>query len=96
MATITGNVIVFGLDLPVLEFLLILNVIMLVYVIISMLEIRSLIKMRKDLEDMIQKSKTSKRKEEIFQPKAFHNEVEEVKYPKPNKGTEEVYSKENL
>jgi hypothetical protein len=42
--------IVFGMDLPVLEFLLILNVIMLFYVIISMFEIRSLVKLRKDLE----------------------------------------------
>ena len=95
MASITGDVIVFGLDLPVLEFLLILNVIMLVYVIISMLEIRSLIKMRKDLEEMIRKSNPGKRKE-IFQPKPFHSGVEEVNYPKPSKSTEEVYSKENL
>lgn len=42
--------IVFGMDLPVLEFLTILNVIMLFYVIISMFEIRSLVKLRKDLE----------------------------------------------
>jgi len=42
--------IVFGIDIPVLEFLLILNIIMLFYVVISMFEIRDLIKLRKDLE----------------------------------------------
>ncbi len=62
---ITGNVIVFGLDLPILEFLLILNIIMLIYVIISMLEIRSLIKLRKDLEEMIKRSKTPEKIEYI-------------------------------
>jgi len=46
--------IVFGVDIPVLEFLLILNIIMLFYVIISMFEIRSLVKLRKDLEELLE------------------------------------------
>ena len=45
--------IVFGIDFPVFEFLLILNVIMLIYIVISMFEIRSLIKLRKVLEQLI-------------------------------------------
>ena len=51
--------IVFGMDLPVLEFLLILNVIMLFYVIISMFEIRSLVKLRKDLELVLEDFKVT-------------------------------------
>jgi len=51
--SITGYVIVFGIEFPILEFLLIINIIMLFYVIISMFELRSLIKLRKDLELLI-------------------------------------------
>ncbi len=51
--------IVFGMELPVLEFLLILNVIMLFYVIISMFEIRSLVKLRKDLELILEDFKVT-------------------------------------
>jgi len=47
--------IVFGIEIPVFEFLLILNIIMLVYIVISMFEIRSLIQLRKDLEELIGK-----------------------------------------
>jgi len=47
--------IVFGMEIPVFEFLLILNIIMLVYIVISMFEIRSLIQLRKDLEELIGK-----------------------------------------
>jgi hypothetical protein len=54
---ITGNIIVFGVDFPVLEFLLILNVIMLFYIVISMFELRSIIKLRKDLELIIKEVK---------------------------------------
>ena len=51
-------VIVFGFEIPVLEFLLILNIIMLFYVIISMFEIRSLVKLRKELEILLGKKPT--------------------------------------
>lgn len=52
-------VIVFGVEFPVLEFLLILNIIMLIYVVISMFEIRSLIKLRNDLELLIKGAKST-------------------------------------
>ena len=57
--SITGNAIVFGVDFPILEILLILNFVMFFYVIIIMFEIKSLIKLRKDLEEIIHKPKTS-------------------------------------
>jgi len=70
MVSITGNIIVFGVEFPVLEFLLILNIIMLFYVVISIFELRNLVKMRKDLEliveevkELIQKSKPSEKAE---------------------------------
>ena len=49
--------VVLGLEIPVLEFLLILNVIMLFYVVISMFEIRNLVKLKKDLEILIEEIK---------------------------------------
>jgi len=54
--------IVLGFEIPVLEFLLIINVIMLFYVIINMFEIRSLVKLRKDLELLIEETKNITRK----------------------------------
>ena len=57
MVSGTGHIIVFGVEFPVLEFLLILNIIMLIYVVISMFEIRNLIKLRKDLEMLIKGAK---------------------------------------
>ena len=69
--------VVFGIDIPVLEFLLFLNIIMLFYVIISMFEIRSLVKFRKELELLLEKfkigglptqTKTSLAKNEIEKP----------------------------
>ncbi|OGI12634.1 hypothetical protein A3K64_03455 [Candidatus Micrarchaeota archaeon RBG_16_36_9] len=57
--------IVFGLDIPVLEFLLILNIIMLFYIIISMFEIRSLVKLRKELEILVKKPTEPNRSNEI-------------------------------
>jgi len=56
-------VIVFGVEFPVLEFLLILNIIMLIYIVISMFEIRSLIKLRKDLELLVREKKPEQKKE---------------------------------
>jgi hypothetical protein len=53
----TGYILVFGVEFPVLEFLLILNVIMLFYVVINMFELRSLIKLRKDMELIIEEVK---------------------------------------
>ena len=48
-------VLVFGMDFPLFEFLLVLNVMMLVYIVVSMFEIRSLIQLRRDLEQLIGK-----------------------------------------
>ncbi len=56
-------VIVFGVEFPVLEFLLILNILMLIYIVISMFEIRSLIKIRKDLELLIKGTKPTYKQE---------------------------------
>ena len=41
---------IFGIDIPVLEFLFILNIFMLFYIVISMFELRGLIKLKKDLD----------------------------------------------
>jgi len=74
---ITGNIIVFGVEFPVLEFLLILNIIMLFYIVISMFELRSLIKLRKDLELLIrggkplEKPKVENKKEEVTKKETF-------------------------
>jgi len=59
VASSVGYVIVFGMEFPVLEFLLILNIIMLFYIVISMFELRSLIKLRKDLELLIKGTKVT-------------------------------------
>lgn len=57
-------VLVFGIDFPLFEFLLILNVIMLVYIVISMFEIRSLIQLRREFEEFI--GKKEKKREPLF------------------------------
>jgi hypothetical protein len=41
---------IFGIEIPVLEFLFILNIFMLFYIVISMFELRGLIKLKKDLD----------------------------------------------
>jgi len=67
--------IVFGIEFPVLEFLLILNIIMLFYIVISMFELRNLIKLRKDLELLVRgkkpkiEKKEETQKQDIFQQK---------------------------
>lgn len=48
---------VLGFDIPILEFLLVLNVMMLIYIIISMFEIRNLIKLNKSLQSLMKESK---------------------------------------
>lgn len=58
-------VLVFGMDFPLFEFLLVLNIMMLVYIVVSMFEIRSLIQLRRDLEQLIGKPK---KKEESSKP----------------------------
>ncbi|NIM47349.1 MAG: hypothetical protein GTN40_04315 [Candidatus Aenigmarchaeota archaeon] len=62
-------VIVFGVEFPVLEFLVILNIIMLIYIVISMFEIRSLIKLRKDLELLIKGGKPTHKPEITYKSK---------------------------
>ena len=74
-------VLVFGIDFPLFEFLLILNIIMLAYIVISMFEIRSLIQLRKDFEEFI--GKKEKKREPLF-PKPEVKQVnreEELKKP---------------
>ena len=39
---------VFGFELPVLEFLLIMNIFMLIYIVISMFELRNLLKIKEE------------------------------------------------
>ena len=48
---------VLGFDIPILEFLLVLNVMMLVYIIISMFEIRNLIKLSKSLQSLMKEAR---------------------------------------
>lgn len=73
-------VLVFGMDLPLLEFILVLNIIMLIYIVISMFEIRSLIKVRKDLEELLGKTKIDSLKEKYKPPEPQKDvvKVEEV------------------
>lgn len=39
---------VFGFELPVLEFLLVMNIFMLIYIVISMFELRKLLKIKEE------------------------------------------------
>jgi len=39
---------VFGFELPVLEFLLVMNIFMLIYIVISMFELRNLLKIKEE------------------------------------------------
>jgi len=78
-------VLVFGMDLPLFEFLLVLNIIMLIYIVISMFEIRSLIKVRKDLEELLGKTKNNSLKEEHKpEPQKDVAKVEEVDKQQPS------------
>ena len=45
---ITTMALVFGLEIPVLEFLLVMNIFMLIYIIISMFELRKLLKIKEE------------------------------------------------
>ena len=70
-------VLVFGIDFPLFEFLLILNVIMLAYIAISMFEIRSLIQLRKELEEFMGK-KENKREPIFSKPEVKQEGIKEA------------------
>lgn len=45
---ITTMALVFGIEIPVLEFLLVMNIFMLIYIVISMFELRKLLKIKEE------------------------------------------------
>jgi uncharacterized membrane protein len=79
---------VFGVDIPVLEFLLILNIFMLFYIVISMFELRGLIKLKKDMDMHLERIERIAQQRDAYAPKETFSDQEQ---PAKRK---EVYSLE--